>query len=237
MPGTVATRETRLPAVALGTRLLVVDPDAGAELTRDLEVTGLQVTVCTRGADALVSFGSLVPDVVLLAPRLPDLPAADVAGTFRRFGDQLILVGVGPQDTEAAGPILVAGATTAVRRPYDVHEVVHRIVGGLPHAPSRAPLTFGPLALDPLAHTVRLGDRELEGVPLKEFTLLRLLMTYADQVVSTEQIRAALWALSERSPSSNAVAVHVRRLRTRLREPIVVRTVRGLGYRLTLGSD
>ncbi|MGH3431377.1 MAG: helix-turn-helix domain-containing protein, partial [Thermocrispum sp.] len=68
----------------------------------------------------------------------------------------------------------------------------------------------------------------------KEFELLRLLMTHADHVVTTEQIREALWGSGPTRPSRNAVTVHVRRLRERLGGAEVLRTVRGLGYRLTL---
>ncbi len=220
-----------------GLTLLVVDGAPDEELTRSLEAAGVQVTWCTRGHDALVSYGSLAPDAVLIAPTLEDLPPAEVVETIRRFGVPPILLGVGAYDAEAAGPVLVAGATGAVSRPYDASEILLRLAHELPDLRERGTLTFGPVELDQRAHTVRIGARELPSLGLKEFALLRLLMTHADQVVTTQQIRAVLWRDRDVAPSSNAVAVLVARLRTRLRPPAVVRTVRGVGYRLTLQQE
>ncbi|HSE55372.1 MAG TPA: winged helix-turn-helix domain-containing protein, partial [Nocardioidaceae bacterium] len=64
--------------------------------------------------------------------------------------------------------------------------------------------------------------------------LLRLLMAHADHVVTQEQIKAALWGEGAAAPSSNAIAVHVGRLRHRLAGVAELRTVRGRGYRLTV---
>ena len=218
---------------ASGPRLLVVDAD-GERISQELSSAGMQVTWCAKGSDALVSYGRLEPDAVLLCPRLPDLSAREVVQTVRRFGTQPILLGVAPADADVAGPIFVAGATAAVARPYVAQEVALRIAGELPELSARTQLSFGPLTLDPGAHTVHLAGKELHGVPLKEFELLRLLMTHADRVVSQAQIRSALWSGADSAPSPNAITVHAARLRSRLQEPVVLRTVRGLGYRLTM---
>lgn len=224
------------PRLPRGLQLLVVDPCYGVGLAEALEGSGVSATCCTCGGDALVSFGSLEPDVVLVAPDLPDVSVEDVVRTMRRFGTPPIFLGIGPGEASAAGPALMAGATGAVSRPYDVDEVVQRIRHELPSQAGRGRLAYGPLVLDPLAHTVWIGDTELPPLPLKEFALLGLLMRHPDQVVATDLIRRGLWS-SEQMGSPNAVAVHVARLRSRLLPPVNVRTVRGLGYRLTLESD
>jgi DNA-binding response OmpR family regulator len=218
-----------------GARLLVVDPDGDDELDAALAGAGMVVSRASTGADALVLFGRAAPDAVLLAPRLPDLCAAELVATLRRFGTHPVLLGIGADDTEVAGPAFVAGATAAVRRPFDAGDVAGRLAATLPPRAARGRLTFGPLRLDPRAHTVHLDDVELDRVPRKEFELLWLLMTHADQVVSAGQIRTWLWGHAG-AASPNAIAVHAGRLRARLRPPVVVRTVRGLGYRLTLAG-
>jgi DNA-binding response OmpR family regulator len=219
-------------AGAAGVRLLVVD-EQGTSIAAELRDVGVEVTCCARGADALVAFGTDTPDAVLIAPELPDVGAPDVVRAMRRYGAKAVLLGVGPSDAEVAGPVLLAGATAAVCRPYDVDEVLGHLAG-LPAASARAALTFGSLRLDPAAHTVHLAGRELDPLPLKEFELLQLLLRHADQVVTPTEIRAALWGGAQSSPSPNAITVHAARLRNRLEPPLTLRTVRGLGYRLTL---
>lgn len=222
---------------SLGLRLLVVDPEMPVETGADLRAAGIRVLQCTRGTDALVHVGAFEPHALLLAPALPDLDAAEFVAAVRRVGDQPVLVGVGAEEAELAGPAFLAGATAAVNRPYVAAHVLERLAATLPGQLPQACLSYGPITLDPLAHTVHVDGQEVELFPLKEFQLLRLLLTHADQVVTPDEIRQALWGVMTRQPSGNAIAVHVTRLRSRLVPPLEVRTIRGVGYRLTLAAD
>jgi DNA-binding response OmpR family regulator len=219
-----------------GVLLLVVDPEheAGDGLDAAFATTGLNTVWCRDGAQALVAFGRDRPDAVLAAPRLDVVDTPSVVRTMRDAGCHLILVGVGPDDVDLVGPALLAGASGAVARPYSVAEVTTRIQAEIHDIEDRFKLEYGPLALDPFAYRVRIGEEVVDDLPLKEFQLLRLLMTHADHVVTPEQIRCALWGDRSSGPSSNAVTVHVGRLRARLGELAELRTVRGLGYRLTV---
>ncbi len=219
----------------MGLRLLVVDPLVGAGTLAALEGEGFAVHPTGRGTDALVEYGCFSPDALLVTPRLPDLGLADFVAAVRRRGDQPILLGVGGEpDLGPVGAALLEGATGTVDLPYAAREVAARVAAAVPLATPRTPLLLGPLRLDPLAHTVHLGDAELAGLGLKEFRLLELLLQRADRVVSHLELCDALRLGAARPPSTNAIAVHVRRLRSRLQAPLQLRTVRGLGYRLTL---
>lgn len=217
--------------------LLVADADEpAAALVTTLARAGIEVTCCADGAQALLHVGRHNPDVLLVATRLPLVPAPTIVAAVRHAGQTPILLGVGVGDSDAAGPALLAGATGVVQRPYEASPIIalldaHRArvaVSGQQHGVLR----YGPLELDSLAYSTRLHGSELD-LPFKEFALLRLLMLHADHVVSPDQIREALWGQGPSAPSSNAVVVHVARLRARLGGPQVLRTVRGFGYRLT----
>lgn len=220
----------------VGVLLLVADPavEAGGQLDAELEAAGFQTAWCRDGAEALVEFGRRRPDAVLVAPRLEAVDTPSVVRTMRKLGTQPILVGVGAHDVDQVGPALVAGATGAVSRPYSVAELASRLEAEIHDVEQRFKLVYGPLELDPWAYRVRVGSTVWENLPLKEFELLRLLMAHADHVVTPEQIRSALWGEDSPGPSSNAVTVHVGRLRARLAGVAELRTVRGLGYRLTV---
>lgn len=217
-----------------GLVLLVADPDPREHerLARDLHGKGVETVWCRDGASALVTFGRTEPHAVLVAPWLDKVDAVTVVRTVRAEATIPVMVRVGPEDAEVAGPVLVAGAT-AVSSPCRPQELV-RLLGNLaPDLAARLRLTYGPLELDPRAYSVRLHGVELADLPLKEFELLRVLMTHADQVVTTEQITRAIWGDAVRPPSPNTIAVHAARLRGRLGEAAVVKRVRGRGYRLT----
>ncbi len=220
-----------------GVRLLVVDPCPEGEALEALTTEGFAVHVSARATDALVEYGVFNPDALLVAPLLPDLDLGEFVAAVRRSGDQPILLGIGGEpDLGPVGAALLQGATGTVDRPWSAHEVAVKVTAALPRTTPREPLLLGPLRLDPLAHTVHLDDAEVAGLGLKEFRLLELLLLRSDRVVSHLELRDALAEGAERVPSSNAIAVHVRRLRSRLRAPLQLKTIRGLGYRLTLDA-
>jgi DNA-binding response OmpR family regulator len=219
-----------------GFLLLVVDPDrtGSAVLDGQLLAGGISTVWCHDGGEALVEFGRRRPHAVLTAARLDGVDTATVVRTLRNAGCRTVLVGVGPHDLAAAGPALVAGAAGVVSRPYQGPELAGRLELEVHDFEQRFRLVYGPLELDPWAYRVRVGGRVLDNLPLKEFELLRLLMAHADHVVSADQIRAALWGDRGAAPSSNVITVYVGRLRHRLSGVAELRTVRGLGYRLTV---
>jgi len=222
--------------VAPGFVLLVADPDrAGAgALDAQLQASGMSTVWCRGGGEALVEFGRRRPHAVLAAPRLDGVDTPTVVRTVRNAGCRTVLVGIGLHDVDEAGPALVAGAAGVVARPYDATELTHRLEREVHDFEQSFRLVYGPLELDPWAYRVRIGGRILESLPLKEFELLRLLMVHADHVVSPDQIRAALWGSASAVPTSNAITVYVGRLRGRLAGVAELRTVRGIGYHLTV---
>lgn len=222
----------------VGAVLLVADPDglSGAGVDAAFHRSGWETVVCRDGAEALVEFGRCRPDAVLTALRLAHVDTPTVVRTMRNAGSQPILVGIGPGDLEEVGPSLVAGATGAVARPYVAADVVTRLAAEIGDIEERVKLVYGPLELDPRAYRVRVAGVALDDLPLKEFELLRLLMSHADLVVSAELIRDCLWRDKPGRPSSNAVTVHVGRLRARLAGVAELHTVRGRGYRLTVAT-
>jgi len=76
--------------------------------------------------------------------------------------------------------------------------------------------------------TIDGADVELTA---REWLLLECLVRHTGQVVSKESVQQAL-ANPEQDLSANAIEVHVSRLRAKLGEAAVIRSLRGLGYRL-----
>jgi DNA-binding response OmpR family regulator len=75
-----------------------------------------------------------------------------------------------------------------------------------------------------------------EEIPISvtEFRLLRYFMTNAGQVLSKEQILAALWDNNGSFVDENALQVNISRLRSKIEDepkrPMILKTVYGMGY-------
>ena len=96
------------------------------------------------------------------------------------------------------------------------------------------PLIVGDLAIDAAAHTVSIGDLQVDLAP-KEFDLLHALAIEAGRVVSTDDLLARVWG-AEYAGEPQVVYVHIRWLREKLEidpgHPRRIVTVRGVGYKL-----
>ncbi|WP_395108282.1 response regulator transcription factor [Actinomadura sp. SCN-SB] len=245
-----ATRVASLPTLperAHVPLLLVADPDEklGRELVLALSGRGVEVTVSTDGAEALLRTGALHPDIVLIAAGIPSVDPVTFVRAVRQSLPTPVILGVGADDAAEAMKALAAGATVCVARPYRLPELLPLIQGiqaGAvisPDSGSTGPiLTCGPIELDPSAHIVRVHGRPVH-LPLREFELLHYMMINADRVISRQQIQNHVW--KSEKVITNTISVHIRRLREKLGDdqenPKIILTVRGVGYRLAAKTD
>jgi DNA-binding response OmpR family regulator len=213
-----------------GPVLLVVD--SHAELG-DLSEHGVTVVHCADGVDALLRIGAEQADVLLLGVDLPDIETTTLITALRRTRRMPIIVGTGPADAEIAMRALQAGATACVARPYRASELLPLIQST---SGASVPMRVGEVELDQTAHVVRVRGK-IVHVPLREFELLAYLMANAGRVVTREEITRNVWH-SAVSPPNNTIVVHIKRLRSRIgddeKDPVLLQTVRGVGYRLVL---
>jgi len=86
------------------------------------------------------------------------------------------------------------------------------------------------LSVDLSGRRLLIDDAEVE-LTAREWLVLECLVRRMGQIVSKERVQQAL-AGPEQDITPNAVEVHVSRLRAKLGDVAVIRSLRGLGYRL-----
>lgn len=220
-----------------GAQLLVVDPnDDGGRLAESMAPRGVHVNWVASTTDGLVEFGRTDPLAVIVAPECEGIPAPEFVCVIRRLGASYVLAAGGATPTTPdLGPLMAAGASAVVPRPYDAQRVWELMTLSPRSVSDHALVHVGPLELDATAFTVRVDGERIADLPLKEFEMLRALMLAAPGVVTDDELRDALWGSDGRRPGSNTIAMHATRLRSRLGEVADVRRVRGRGYSLAVG--
>ena len=199
-----------------------------------LEDLGIRTTGCHDGAEALVAARGEDVDAVVLDLMLPGVSGLDVCRRLRREGSDvpiLMLTARGSVPERVAG--LEAGADDYLVKPFALEELVARL-----HAIRRRRentdhrLVAGDVVLDPLEQRVWVSDAEV-SLSRREFAVLQTLMENAGRVVSRSRLFDEVWD-GEVDIRSNAIDVHMSRLRHRLESSATVRvtTLRGVGYRL-----
>ncbi|MFG2718294.1 response regulator transcription factor [Streptomyces sp. NPDC048416] len=221
-------------------RILVVDdePEVRAAVEDGLAVEGYEVRGAVDGLAALSEVAAWRPDAIVLDVMMPVLDGLGVCRQLRAMGDRtpvLVLTALDSVSERVDG--LEAGADDYLVKPFALDELIARVRALLrraaPDPGEPQELRYADLALDPVAHTARRGERPIDFTRT-EFALLELLMRNPGQVLPRELIHELVWG-RDFGPDSNSLAVYVGYLRRKLEaegEPRLVHTVHGVGYRL-----
>jgi DNA-binding response OmpR family regulator len=223
--------------------ILVVDDDAllRRSLAFNLEQAGYHCSTAATAEDALAQMNLNPPDLVLLDIGLPEMDGLDALRRLRQQTDVpvIFLTARRRELDQVVG--LELGADDYVTKPFDIDVLLARIKAVLrriPGVPAQEivsnTLAIGNLTIDPLAHTVTVGERNVELTP-REFDLLHALAQEAGHVVPVDDLLARVWG-AEYVGEPQVVYVHIRWLREKLEDdaahPHRIVTVRGVGYKL-----
>jgi len=208
---------------------------------------GFRVIVARDGAEALRLYEETDPDILLLDLMLPKMSGIDVCRAVRTRSRVPIIM-VTAKGTEIDTVVaLEMGADDYVTKPYRLRELVARMRAVLRRAPG------GP---DSVEQGAADGDGEgvweSSGIKMdfdqrrafvrgeevhlrrKEFELLRLLVENAGRVLTRDVLIDRVWG-TDYIGDTKTLDVHIKRLRSRIEAdpsvPVLITTVRGVGYR------
>lgn len=215
-------------------RILVAEDE---EVLAELVATGLRragfaVDTVHSGDAALAYLGLHDYDVVVLDRDLPRMHGDDVARELIASASRtriLMLTAAASMEDRVEG--LDLGADDYLTKPFEFPELVSR-VRALRRRTARPPLP--PLLerhgirLDTVRRTAQRDGRDLELSP-KEFSVLQILLEADGATVSAEELLERAWD-AHADPFTGAVRVCMSKLRGKLGEPPLIRTVQGVGY-------
>ena len=218
--------------------LLVEDEDAIARpLSLLLVGEGWQVDRCAGVGAALEKLEQVYFDAAVIDLGLPDGDGLTVCRAARGAGQPAIVVLTARADEASAVASLDAGADDYIIKPFRARELISRLRAILRRRGS-AVRRLGALELDTRAAQVRCGG-ELLLLTAQEYRLLLFFAAHPGQLLTRDQLLAALWDQGGSFVNDNTLTVTVKRLREKLSSPGApqIVTVRGMGYRLEVNGD
>ena len=218
-------------------RILVVDDDVAlAEMISIvLRGEGYVPIQAFDGKEALDLFPDAKPDLVLLDVMLPGLDGIQVCSAIREMSGVPVIMLTAKGDTTDVVRGLESGADDYVVKPFNPKELVARIRTRLrPTSASVARVILvGDVTIDVPAHEVTRGESRVNLTPL-EFEVLVTLALKPEQVFTREMLLEQVWGYHYKA-DTRLVNVHVQRLRAKVEQdpdnPVIVQTIRGVGYR------
>ena len=221
-------------------RLLLVEDDRmlARGIASALAQSGYDVDLASSVDQAMRVVHASDYEVGILDLGLPDGDGLDLLRRWRREGiafPVLILSARTNLDHRVRG--LDSGADDYLVKPFALREIEARLRALLrrPRGSSASP-TIGRLRYDRAARRAFVDDREIE-LTRRELDLLEMLVGRAGRVVSKNDLLDGVFS-ADADVGPNALEVHVSRLRQKLRGArVLVRSLRGLGYRLEEAQD
>ena len=215
-------------------RILLVEDDPGMAkgLAFNLEAEGYEVVVARDGEDGLAEARRGGFDLMLFDVMLPHKSGFDILKRIRADGNGtpvIMLTARGAEVDKIAG--LKLGADDYVTKPFSLGELLARIGARLRRASPE-------LAVDLVSMTARRGTREARLTPT-EAEILRFLHARAGEAVPRETMLREMWGVAH-AAETRTLDNHVARLRRKIeldpKNPTVLQTVPGVGYRLAPGT-
>jgi DNA-binding response OmpR family regulator len=232
-------------ALMAGPTVLLVDDDRRLReiVGMALEGEGYQVRSAASAEEAVKLLERDDPDLLILDVMLPGKDGFELCREIRTKSPLPILMLTAKTDTVDVVVGLESGADDYVTKPFVTKELVARIRALLRRTREsgeqrQRKLTVGPLEIVPDAATVTKQGQPLH-LTKTEFKLLLTMALRPNQVFTREVLLNQVWEY-DYFGDSRLVDVHVRRLRGKVeddpRDPRIVQTVRGLGYKIAAGA-
>lgn len=174
------------------------------------------------------------PDIVVLDIGLPDIDGISVLKKVRAKDKELpilMLTARDGLDDKVAG--LDSGADDYLVKPFEMTELLARlrVLERRITSVKSNDITVGKVCLDTVAQSVSVDGQPVD-LARREYMLLKSLMENAGRVQTRSVLETRLYTWGE-EVSSNAVEVHIHRLRKKLGNDFI-KTIRGVGYKINL---
>jgi two-component system response regulator MprA len=221
------------------THILIIedDPEFADYLRRGLTYEGYFVEIFPNAEAGLAALRTRPTDLVILDIMLPEMDGMMACRKMREFGYDcpvLMLTARNAINDRITG--LDAGADDYLGKPFAFDELLARLRALLRRTNfSEMVSTFADLELDAGIYAAR---RQGRTIPLTrtEFELLSFFLAHPGQVLERQTLVERFWSM-ERETSENTLDVYISRLRRKLGDPPLVRTLHGIGYVLEEGQE
>jgi DNA-binding response OmpR family regulator len=214
-------------------RILIVEDEAlvARQIASALTEDGHDPKTVHDGEAALKAVSDAPFDLVVLDIRLPGIDGFEVLRRLRKqhlASRVLLLTARTEVDDRVTG--LQLGADDYLPKPFAMRELVARVRAlgrRYPEEPVMS-LRVDDLTFDLATHDVHRGTKRIELSP-RELTLLKVLMREPGRVFTRTELCERVWEHSHEY-DTKLVEVFIGRLRKKIGDPPLIRTVRHVGY-------
>lgn len=219
-------------------RILLVEDDATivAALTQFLRSEGFSVQSASGQTEALAAMEAAEFDLVLLDVGLTDGNGFSICSAIKQRTKSAVIFLSASGDEYSVVTGLDLGADDYIAKPFRPRELISRIRSVLRRTGvAQSVIELGSVRVDTdrAAATKNGADLNLSAL---EYRLLLVFLNHRGITLSRAKLLEEIWDVAGDFVNDNTLTVYIKRLREKLeddpQEPQLIRTVRGVGYRL-----
>lgn len=173
-------------------------------------------------------------DIVLLDVALPDGNGFKICKEIKEKNDMPIIF-LTAQDEETSIVLgLDLGADDYIVKPFRTRELISRIKSVLRRYGKKEEnniIQYKDIKIDTISAKVYKNNKEIIFTSL-EYRILLMLFTNQNKLITREQLLEKIWDIAGNFVNDNTLTVYIKRIREKLEDDSIIKTVRGLGYRI-----
>ncbi len=202
-------------------------------LVYSLSKEGFETNIAYNAQEAESKIESNVYDIIILDVMLPDGNGFELCKHIKENKDIPIIFLTAKDDEKDVVNGFNLGADDYVIKPFRTMELISRIYNVLRryNKDKKNVIEIGQVRIDLEANRVYVDNKEVEFTAL-EYKILVLLYTNAGKTVTREKILDKIWDVAGNFVNDNTLTVYVKRIRDKLGKSDVIKTIKGIGYRV-----
>ena len=223
-------------------KVLIIDDDKElcALIKRSVLSEDIEADICNTGKEGLKKLKEKEYQLVILDVMMPGMDGFETLEEIRKESSLPILMFTSKNDSASKVRGLRAGADDYLTKPFDMDELIARIVSLIRRYTRfnqqdgiSQQLEFDGLKIDIENRSVTTKNGTFE-LPPKEFDLLLYCAKNQGKILTKQQIYEEVWREEYFYDDSNIMAI-ISRLRKKLEvnpgSPKYIQTIKGIGYR------
>ena len=203
-------------------------------LKYSLEQENFQVISAKTAKESKEKLDNKSIDIVLLDVSLPDGNGFEICKEIKEKND-IPVIFLTAQDEETSVVLgLDLGADDYIVKPFRTRELISRIKSVLRRYGKKEEnniIQYKNIKIDTISAKVYKNNKEIIFTSL-EYRILIMLFTNQNKLITREQLLEKIWDIAGNFVNDNTLTVYIKRIRKKLEDDSIIKTIRGLGYRI-----
>ena len=204
-------------------------------LKYSLEQENFNVEVSKTVIDAKKIIENKYFDLVLLDISLPDGNGFEICEYIKQNNDMPVIFLTARDEETNVVMGLDLGADDYIIKPFRIRELISRINSVLRRYGKQENknnlLEYKNIRIDMNLAKVYKDGKEIIFTSL-EYKILLLMFSNQNKLITREELLDKIWDIAGNFVNDNTLTVYIKRIREKLEDENIIKTVRGMGYRI-----